>query len=562
MGPSFLPAGRFVLSLLLPVSSVAALARGQEAPTSTATTPAATDSNVPLTWLISEADINRARLLEARGGPAIDRLLLRSPSVLLGTRRPGFRAFAPEVQVVNNSALPWSMNDGAMWAGRGATWHASAGVAARWGRLNLMLAPEAVWTGNADFDLRVPWIERPPIPPDRSEFQFEWYAYGPYSIDMPTRFGRERSSKLRPGQSSISLDVAAMQIGFGTESNWWGPGRHNALILSNNAPGFAHFFFRPSRPLRTRVGQLDFRWIVGGLKESKYFDTLSSNDLRSISAGAVTLNLDRAPGLTIGLSRSVWGTSTGWNEILLRWLEVLHGTGRPNNVALSDSALYPGGREQLYSLFARWVVPRAGLETYVEWGRTEFPTSLRDLLVAPNHTQAYTVGLQWQRPVLRDSTFFRFGAENTTVEQSTTYRNRPSGVWYTSRRVIQGYTNEGQPLGAAVGPGSSGQVLQLDLARGGSFVGMRAGRIRYNEDVRSISPVPYFKSWCTHDIYLYWGPRAAIQTRLGLAEIDMTFGNRIQAWFQVGNGCPRGDAQVDIRNNTLRLTFSRLLGGS
>ncbi len=513
-----------------------------------------------VSWLVSESYLDRARLGETRGGPPVARMLLRSPSLLLGSAAPGLRALGPELQLVNNSALPWSMNDGALWAGRGTNWRVIGGFAAKFGRVNLVIAPELDIVSNSDFDLRVPWIERPPIPPDRSEWQFEWYAFGPYSIDMPTRFGDERMNRFHSGQSSIAVDVGATQIGFGTENNWWGPGIYNALILSNNAPGFKHFFFRSARPLKTRFGALDFRWLVGGLEESKYFDTLSTNDLRSISAAAVTLKLNRPSGLTVGAARSVWGTSTGWSEIPLRWLEVFHVLGRPNNRALSDSALYPGGREQMYSLFARWVFPSAGFETYAEWGRTEFPTSVRDLLVAPNHTQAYTLGLQWQRPIWRDSTMLRFGVENTTVEQSATFRDRPLGVWYTSRQVIQGYTNRGQPLGAAVGPGSSGQTLVIDLMSRNNAFGVKAGRIRYNEDVRSISPVSDFKSWCTHDIYLYWGPRASFKSRFGLAELDMTFANRIQAWFQVGNGCPRGDAQVDIRNNTLRLTFSRPLG--
>lgn len=513
-----------------------------------------------IAWLVSDNELDRTRLAETRGGPAIERLLLRSPGVLLENAPRRLRVLGPEAQLVTNSAIPWSMNDGALWAGRGSSWRVTTGIAVKLGRFNLVLAPELVVASNSHFDLRVPWIERPPIPADRSEWQFEWYAYGPYSIDMPTRFGDERLTRTHLGQSSLSLELGGAQLGLGTESNWWGPGMYNALVLSNNAPGFKHLFFRSARPLRTRWGSVDFRWLVGGLEESDFFDTLSTNDLRSISAAAVTLQLRRPAGLTVGAARSVYGTATGWGEIPLRWLEVLHGTGRPNNRALSDSALYPGGREQVYSLFARWVLPRAGLETYVEWGRTEFPTSLRDLLVAPNHTQAYTLGLQWQRPISRDSTRLRFGVENTTVEQSATFRDRPLGVWYTSRQVIQGYTNRGQPLGAAVGPGSSGQVLVFDIFGDNASIGLKAGRIRYNEDVRAISPVPDFKSWCTHDVYLYWGPRAWVQTRFGVAELDMTLGNRIQAWFQVGNGCPRGDAQVDIRNNTFKLTLSRALG--
>lgn len=514
----------------------------------------------PVVWLVSNDELDRARLAEMTGRSVLPRLLLRSPGILLresASPRSRIRLLGPEVQFVNNSAIPWSMNDGAMWAGRGLNTRTSLGFAADFGRLHLVVAPEIVTSENRHFDLRVDWIERPPIPADRSEWQFEWYAYGPYSIDMPTRFGAESIQRVHPGQSSIAVELGPVEFGAGSENNWWGPGIRNALVLSNNAPGFPHLFFRMARPLQTRWGALDFRWLVGGLSESDFFDTVSTNDLRSISAGAATLQLRRPAGITLGVARSVWGTASGWGGIAGRWFDVFRATGRPNDTSFGDSTLYPGGRDQVYSVFGRWVMPRAGVETWFEWGRTEFPASLRDAFTSPGHTQAYTLGLQWARKAFRDSDLMRLQVENTSVERSASFRERPVGVWYTSRRVIQGYTNRGQPLGAAVGPGSSGQTVALDYVRPTASFGLLAGRIRYNEDVRTISHFPLFKSWCTHDVYLYGGLRASARSRLGLVELEVIPANRIQAWFQVGSGCPRGDAMVDIRNTTLRLTFKR-----
>jgi hypothetical protein len=213
----------------------------------------------------------------------------------------------------------------------------------------------------------------------------------------------------------------------------------------------------------------------------------------------------------------------------------------------------------MYSLFARWVMPESGFELYGEWGRTEFPPSLRNFLIAPNHTQAYTLGFQWRRPGFTGTDLWRIQGENTSVEQSATFRDRPLGVWYTSRKVIQGYTNRGQPLGASVGPGSSGQNINIDYMRPLWAVGIKAGRMRLNEDVRSIyytnnSPF-YYKAWCSHDIDLYYGLRASGQARVGFAALDLTFGNRIQPWFQTITGCPSGSNMVDIRNNTVSITI-------
>jgi len=513
--------------------------------------------------LVDGYQLERERLAELGGAPLTAPMTLRSVSAYVtrmepSTRRSGI--FFPEVQLVNNSALPWSMNDGDLWAGRGASYRFAGGFYSRLGRLQLVVAPEITHQSNKYFQLHIPEIERVATPPDRSEWAFPWYVNGPYSADMPTRFGDKSSGRLSLGQSSVLVGFSKFQFGFANENEWWGPGIGNALVMSNNAPGFPHFVLRTTGPVKTRIGDVDLRWIVGGLSESGYFDTTSTNNLRSITAGAVTLRLHKPAGLTVGVTRSVWMTASGWGAIPFRWLELFHATGAPNRIALNDSTLAPGGRDQVYSLFARWVMPESGFEAYGEWGRTEFPPSLGNFLDAPNHTQAYTLGLQWRRPGWTGTDFWRIQAENTSVEQSPTFRDRPLGIWYTSRKVIQGYTNRGQPLGAAIGPGSSGQNLNIDYMRPDWSIGLKAGRIRYNEDVRSISAYLEFKSWCTHDIDLYWGPRITRKSRFGFAALDFSLGNRIQPWFQFRGGCPGGDGQVDIRNNTLSITWVPFAG--
>jgi hypothetical protein len=512
--------------------------------------------------LINPFQLERARLDELAGAPEVIPMNLRSVSAMITRLEPATRTFGlfrPEVLVVSNSALPYSINDGDMWAGRGRNTMIAGGFFKRIGRVQIVFAPQIVSEQNRYFQLHVPDIDRPTIPPDRSPWQFEWYANGPYSIDMPTRFGDKPINRLTAGQSSIVVGIRNVQIGLSNENEWWGPGIGNALVLSNNAPGFPHYFLRTAKPISTRFGDIDARWLVGGLTESGFFDTVSTNNLRSITAAGVSLHLHRPSGLTLGFTRSVWETATSWGQIPVRWLEIFHPIGWPNRVPPSDSLLAPGGRDQIYSLFARWVMPESGFELYGEWGRTEFPPSLRNFLIAPNHTQAYTVGLQWRRPGLRPDDFWRLQAENTSVEQSATFRDRPVGVWYTSRKVIQGYTNRGQPLGAAVGPGSSGQNINIDYMRPLWALGIKAGRMRLNEDVRSIyyggHPEFYYKAWCSHDINLYYGARASGQSRFGFAALDLTFANRIQPWFQTITGCPSGPRMVDIRNKTVSVTF-------
>jgi hypothetical protein len=544
--------------LAVPFSAGSQVVADTAVPPVTAPLPLRSSGAPSFLRLISPYQLERERINELVGEGRAVPMMLRSLSALITrTAAPDerFSVLVPEIQIVNNSNLPWSMNDGDLWAGRGASVLIGGGFFLRLGRLQLVFAPQISSAANKFFELRGPDFPQPVVPPDRSEFALPWYVNGPYSTDMPTRFGDKATRRMGLGQSSILVGFSNLQLGFANENEWWGPGIGNALILSNNAPGFPHYFLRTANPVATRIGDFDFRWLVGGLTESNYFDTASTNNLRSVSAFAATLRTGWDPNLTLGLARSVYSTADNWGQIPGRWFDIFANTHRPNNRPPNDSSLYPGGRDQVFSLFARWVFPQSGFEAYGEWGRTEFPSTLRDMLTVPNHTQAYTVGFQWRRPGFTGTDFWRLQGENTSVEQSATYRDRPVGVWYTSRRVIQGYTNRGQPLGAAIGPGSSGQNLMVDYMRPYWSVGLKAGRTRYNEDVRRLSPIFFFNRWCTHDINLYWGARASRQSRFGFAALDFTFGNRIQPWFQGPSACPRGDGMVDIRNNTVSITL-------
>ena len=512
-----------------------------------------------IVWLADDNPLLRARLAELRrkGGPFP---LLRSTSSLLWPdtgARDGIRPLFPQIQWLRNSTIPYSANNGGLWTGRGWSSRLTGGAAGKFGRLRVVIAPEIVTAQNNFFRPRGDSIiPSPPIPAGRSSFSYPWYANGPYSADLPVRFGNKPLKRLRPGQSSILVDAGRLTLGFSTENEWWGPGMDNALVLSNNAPGFPHLLIRNAQPIATRIGILDFRWFVGGLTNSAFFDTTSDRSTRSIAAAAIALRPRGSQNFSVGIARSVFGTSTGWGDNAFRWLDVFRNTGHPNLGAPYDSTLHPGGREQIFSAFARWVLPASGAELYGEWGRLDFPRSLPDLFRNPNRGQAYTLGLQWTRPLSATGSYLHLRLENTSLEQSLALRNRFAGVWYTSRQVLQGYTNEGEVLGAAVGPGSSGQAAHLDYVQPRWFAGIEFGRMRFNEDVHEVAPMFDYLRWCSHDVNLQWGWRAGLNSRLGSASIRSLYQNRLNAYFQSAHGCPRSQGGTDIRNNNLTLTFS------
>jgi hypothetical protein len=327
----------------------------------------------------------------------------------------------------------------------------------------------------------------------------------------------------------------------------------NALVMSNNAPGVPKLFVRTARPVATPVGEVEARYVLGSLATSAFFETTDEpNRGRSLTAAAVTLRPAGVPTLTLGLTRAVFAQLGRGDLLLGHGLDVLGSTGRPNAISLRDPYQAPG-RDQIFSLFARWVLPDDGFESYAEWGRAEMPINVRDLLVSPNHTQGYTLGLQYARPLPRPESTVRVQAEFTNVAQSSTFRQRPTGSWYTSRAVLQGYTQRGQVIGAAIGPGASSQWLAGDVLRPGWSAGVFAQRIRWDDDANFFAEQ---RASCTHDVSLVGGVRGSGRLRVGTVTGSIALADRLNTFFQNNAACfSSRNARVDTHNTTLSLTF-------
>jgi hypothetical protein len=507
---------------------------------------------------------DRARLRQALGTDSTSGMLLRALSTRLTLPTGGdslrWVVLAPTVDVVHNSTLPFSLNDGDLWAGRGTNWRLAVGAAAAWGPLRLVVAPELTRSENREFqEVDTEQWHRPFI--DWSilnRWASPWHQH-PFPADEPVRFGEERLQRITLGQSSLWGEGRGVAAGISSENMWWGPGIRDALIMTNNAAGIPHAFVRTARPLRTPVGEFEGRWIVGVLSESDFYDYDDTNDTRSLSAAVVTWRPRWEPDLTVGVARAVFAAADGPGDALGRWLDVFQPADRPNARPWSDSS-YTGGRDQLTSLFARWIFPTQGVEVYGEVGRAERPASLRDLLVDPNHTLGYVLGGQLARPFRAVGGHWRLQAEFTQLEQSPTYRYRPTHSWYSSRATPQGYTHEGQMIGAGIGPGSSHQWLAADVVAPAWSAGAFVGRWRRNTDAWFLVKFPQGTGWCEYDTTVYPGIRASHRgSAIGVIQVEAIAGTRLNAFNQNNSGCPapaQGRHLVDVRNRTLRLSIT------
>jgi hypothetical protein len=433
------------------------------------------------------------------------------------------------------------MNDRAVWAGRGSTLVAAAGVRGRFGRVDGVVSPVIFSAENREFII---------LASDRvygSQFGSPFHS-GNVSADLHLRYGSERYTRFDPGESHIAVTLGKSTVGVSTESQWWGPGIRNALILSDNAAGIPRLFARTARPIATRFGDVAGYWFIGGLMESPYFDYSTHNDLRSASAAVVTIRVRADTGLTLGAARMVVA-ETKLSSIVSRVADVFVDWSRaPSSGPITRRS------DQMYSLFGRWVVPEAGLSTHVEWAKLDLPASLRAILVAPQQRQGLTVGLEWTTQV-DSGTIIRFQGEFTTLEQTPANLGSPLPEFYASYTVPQGFTQQGQVIGAAIGPSSSSQYFGVDLSRAKLNYSLNVGRIRW-EDGAFYRAFPGGLGHYAHDVAVFAGAGLRWDSRRMEVETTAIRTLRLNFLFQTDNPFSGAGTQYDIRNTTLRVKLT------
>jgi hypothetical protein len=355
-----------------------------------------------------------------------------------------------EAGAIYNSTFPYGFNDGAVWAGKGFTGFASAGIAARYGPVSLQLEPLAFDAANAAFGLRPTGIPEHPF----------LNASYPTTIDLPQRFGSSSYGRFDLGQSSLRLDLGPVAAELSTANQWWGPAQTSPLILGDNAAGFPHLFIGTSHPAAIGIGTLHGRVEWGELTQSA-FAPANAVASRRFMAGVIALFTPHGvPGLEIGGARFF---HTPWPEGGLSRAPF----GRPFEgllkYSLASSSNPAGNRSdnQLASAFFRWAFPRAGFEAYGEIGREDHNQDIRDLWQEPDHNSGFMLGLQraWKR---RDGSVIAARGEVLNTRLSALQQGRGQAPWYVHTLLTQGHTQLGQTLGAAGAFGGGGATIGVD----------------------------------------------------------------------------------------------------
>ncbi len=381
-----------------------------------------------------------------------------------------------------NSHHPYNRNNGTMLPNRGYQHIISPGIFIKTGPLTIQFKPEHHFSENKEFDGF--WEGH------YSEIWAKRYRLWNH-IDMPERFGNNNHNKTTFGQSSLRLNWKSISLGVSNENLWWGPSLRNSIMMSNHAEGFRHITFNTTKPIKTFIGNFEWQVITGRLESSGftpprtdfehagtklYIPKINQNgktdDWRFLQGYIFSYTPKWIDGLSLGLIRWVQMYSAlikgkyTWMERNPSYFPAFQNFFRKNDKYEN----YEAQTDQAAGVFFKWVWKDSKAEIYAEFHHNDSKQNIRDLLLDSDHSRAATIGIQKVFDINKEN--FLFNWEWTQMEQTGSRLIRNAGSWYEHYFVFDGFTNKGEVLGSAIGPGSNSHYFSFNRIRNQELIGI------------------------------------------------------------------------------------------
>lgn len=281
------------------------------------------------------------------------------------------------------------------------------------------------------------------------------------------------------------IDFGRIQLGISNSRFSWGPSEIEHLLVSNNAPGFEHIYFRSRRPIKVPFGTFRFSMVSGRLYAGKVGMPFENNSLFPLQQGSGVLKYSVRyfngllfefvpkvlPNSRFGIIRQFQIPTVMLPQeknLVIRYLPIFQGALKSNIGGTMEDSV---ARDQQLSFFYSLLMPSIKSKISIEYGWNDHKWNLRDLLISWPHSAAYILSFK------RLGKFKSYNSgliiEYVRMKQHLEQSLRDAGDWYSFH-------------GGSVGPTHLGQILGV----GGSN-GLGANRLfvdyRINSDFKSYS---------------------------------------------------------------------------
>lgn len=353
------------------------------------------------------------------------------------------KIYGPEWFNSYNTAAPYGQNDGALWQGKGYNTSLTAGVRLEAYGFEVTVKPQVAFSQNLGFEI-MPGVYG-------SEYSYFWAG----NIDLVQRYGDSSFWTFDWGDTELRWSWNTLTIGFGFQSPWLGPAWLNPMLGSNNSGTYPKFDIGLRRTKVTLpwlgwyIGDIEGRIWCGKLSESDYFDNDSSNDYRQLTGFSIAYSPAFLPELTFSINKI---SIARWDEKSIKYLNPFYDTN-----AVED---------QKCSFALDLLFPAVGFEFYGELGLDDYNSRG---FANPFHTAIYTIGAKKEISFLQKFSYFKkfnirpeiiFEWNNFEMSQDFQLQWHYMG-YYSHGLIKQGYTQNGQIIGAGSGYFGNSQYLAL-----------------------------------------------------------------------------------------------------
>ena len=453
-------------------------------------------------------DYQRTRqLLNDSNGVITNSFLIRSTSSfqflqskLKGTTKDIVQSINFNFDQQNNSLQPISFNDGNMYPSRGWQERYSYGVNLKLLIFDINYQPEKLTVQNLT-------QEYYPGNTGDGNFMFKYFGMVANNIDNFRQFGYDRIEETTLGQSRAGIKFKYMAAGISNENIWWGPGKRNSLVFTNNAAGFQHYYLQTVEPIHTLIGNFELAGVVGKLEPTKYTDidqslldicqpckVFKNLDEREIDGITINWQPKKIPGFYIGYA---------YSRQFYR-----HATNTLGDTVNFFSKNLP--KQEIGSLFFRFALPKDHAEFYGEIGmqnEAPWPWKFFKERIKPG----FVFGVSKFIPLKLFNSYLNLNAEFTQLQimnpKDIFFLGFPlaggaKNSWYTNETVQQGWSNNGQLMGSSIGPGSNNQSINVSWNKGYNKIGIALERTIFNNDFYYVA---YYNPYAQYSYYnRYW----------------------------------------------------------
>ncbi|GAB4388168.1 MAG: capsule assembly Wzi family protein [Thermodesulfovibrionales bacterium] len=261
-----------------------------------------------------------------------------------------------------------------------------------------------------------------------------------------------------------ALEMGGLELFFGRQSQWWGPGRHGSLLLSNNAAPFTMVRVTNPTPallpwVLSRLGPVRFVFFAGRLEEERSVPEPYLWGLR--------LDFKPVPWVEVGLERTALLGGEGRSEGLGTWWKSFTGKGE------NEAGVEAGDQ-------------RAGLDLKITVPLSVQPFQLYGEAAGEDESGglpskwAYLAGLYLPRILSLERVGLRAEVADNHIDGSP-------NAWYNHHIYRTGYTYKGRVVGHHMGTDSRDVFLEMTYE-----VPALDGRLRlaYDREKHNLSGTP------------------------------------------------------------------------